>query len=244
MRERRVLRAFAIDYDIAFRGGFRVISVLSDRASVQATRAANEEPSMKRIQSIAAIALFAAAAAHAQTTYEPAVPRGLSDSAGPQSRELAQPAAAPGAPLGQTVEPVVPQLVMDTRRGRSDADARNCLQLASNRQIHRCAERYRPNAARARVTRTKAAKPAETKAASVKPADVAKPDLSKAAAPAKPVETAKVVPPVAPPPVIEKPGATAKAAPPEKSGEKSGEKGKWTDGAKALLHKQGDRLPQ
>ena len=204
---------------------------------------------MKRIQSIAAIALFAAAAAHAQTTYEPAIPRGLSDSAAPQSRELAQPARAPGAPVAQTVDPAVPRLLMDRRRGGSDADARNCLQLASNRQIHRCAERYRPHATRARVTRTRAAKPAEAKAseakaASVKSVDPAKPDLSKAAAPAKAIETAKVVPPVAPPPVVEKPAATPKAAPPEKTAEKSGEKGKWTDGAKALLHKQGDRLPQ
>ena len=195
---------------------------------------------MKRLIHFAA-ALFAATAAYAQT-YEPAVPRGLTDGGAPQSRELAQPAPAPAAPGVQTVDPVIPKLVMDSRRGTSDADARNCLHLASNRQIHRCAERYRPRASRPGVTRTRAAKPAEAAAASrARAAEIAKPDLSKAAPAAKPVETARAVPPVAPPPVVEKPGP--KAALPEKTADKSAEKGKWTDGAKALLHKQGDRLP-
>ena len=205
---------------------------------------------MKCLYAIAAAALLTATAGYAQT-YEPAVPRGFSDSGAPQSRELMQPAPAP-APVTtttttvQTVDPAVPQLVMDRRRGKSDADARNCLQLSSNRQIHRCAERYLPPEARAaRVTRTRAARPAEvTSAVRAKPSDIAKPDLSKAASPAKPTETAKVAPPAAPPTAAEKPSATPKPAAPEKTAEKSGEKGKWTDGAKVLIKKQGERLPE
>jgi hypothetical protein len=209
---------------------------------------------MKRIQSIAAVALLAAVSAYAQT-YNPAVPRGLPDSASPQSRELAQPGPGPAGPAVQTVDPAVPRLVMDRRRGHNDADARRCLQLGSNRQIHQCAHRYLPREARARITQAKAAKSARSAKApataaspivrSKTTADLGKADLSKAGSPAKPVETAKVVPPAAPSPSgADKPSATPRPAAPSATVEKSGDKPKWTDGAKALIQKQGDRLPQ
>ena len=201
---------------------------------------------MKRITSMAAIALLSAASAYAQTQFEPAIPRGIPDTAVQPSRELAQP--APAAPAPQVVEPVVPRLVMNRARGRTDADARQCLQLATNRQIHRCAERYLPRAARKGVRRTKAARSAQAIAPSAraKAADLGKPDMSKAADPAKPVDLkagAASTPPATKSVIAEKPSATPKPAAPEKGAEKTAERPpKWTDGAKALVKKQGDRL--
>ena len=196
---------------------------------------------------IAAIALLAGCQAYAQTQYEPAIPRGIPDMSGPQSRELAQPAPAP-----QSVDPAIPRLVTSNDRHRRDADARNCLQLTSNRQIHRCAERYRPRVARSSVARTKAARTARPAGAAAPvarakpPSDLGKADLSKAASPANPVATAKVVPsPASAPGAGDKPSATPKAAAPEKTAEKTAERPpKWTDGAKAIIKKQGDRLPE
>jgi hypothetical protein len=81
---------------------------------------------MKRV---ALIGVMAAAATWAQAqTYEPAVPAGIPDVR---------------APVG---EPLPPQLVMTHAAG--DIDARPCLQLSANAQIHRCAERYRAKANR------------------------------------------------------------------------------------------------
>ena len=210
---------------------------------------------MKRIQSIAAVALLAAASAYAQT-YEPA-PRGIPDSFGPPVRELAPPAAvaAPVEPMGPTVtitRPAdttpPPQLVMNVARHQRDADARRCLQNASNKQIHRCAERYRPHGA---VTRTKAAKTTAEAAApapkSKLAADIGKADLSKAAPPAKPVDTT-AKPAAAPPPttaaVIQKPAATPAPAAPQKAEAKSDRPPKWTDSAKGVMKSRGDHLPE
>ena len=198
---------------------------------------------------IAAYALLATAPVCAQTQYEPAMPRGITDSAVPQSRELsAPPSAAGAAPAPQVVEPRVPRLVTTNDRHVKDADARRCLQFTSNRDIHRCANRYLPREARAKLTRTKAAaKTTAEPAAAAAPrskaaADIGKADLSKAAPAAKPVETAKIVP--SPSPAAEKPSATPKAAPPQQAAAPSGEKPpKWTDGAKAVVKKQGERLP-
>ena len=200
---------------------------------------------------IAAYALLATAPVCAQTQYEPAMPRGITDSATPQSRELAAPAApaSAAAPAPQVVEPRVPRLVTTTDRHRKDADARRCLQFTSNRDIHRCANRYLPREARARLTRTKAAKTTAEPAAASAPrskaaADIGKADLSKAAPAGKPVETAKIVPSPSSATAGEKPSATPRAAPPQQAAAPSGEKPpKWTDGAKALVKKQGDRLP-
>jgi hypothetical protein len=175
---------------------------------------------------IAALALFAAAPVCAQTTIDAAVPRGIPDSSMPQSRELSAPAAAPAA---QVVQPKVPRLVTTNDRHLKDADARRCLQFTTNREIHRCATRYLPREARAKLTRTRAAKAEEAAAKSAAspkaPADIGKADLSKAAPASKPVETAKVVPSPAPAPAAaEKPSATPKAAPPQQAAAKSGEK--------------------
>ena len=198
---------------------------------------------MKRIGSVAALALLAAASAYAQTQYEPAIPRGVQDSAVQPSRELVQP-----APAAQVVEPTVPRLVMNRARGGSDADARQCLQLASNRQIHRCAERYRSQARRASVTRTRAAKPAEaiTPAARARAADLGKPDMSKAADAAKPIDTAKAqTPPATRSVIAEKPTAAPNPAAPEKATEKTIDRPpKWTDSAKDVMKSRGERLPQ
>lgn len=53
--------------------------------------------------------------------------------------------------LAQTATPeaadaeTAPKLKMAAaKRGRAGADARHCLQLATNMEIHRCAEKYRP----------------------------------------------------------------------------------------------------
>ena len=202
---------------------------------------------MKRPGSIAAFAFLAATTAYAQTQYEPAVPRGIPDSSAVQpSRELAQPAPA----AAQVVEPVVPKLVMDRPRVGTDADARQCLQLASNQQIHRCAQRYLPaGARRGRVTRTKAAKPEAAIAAPSRSraADLSKPDLSKAAEPAKAVDMTKAAPAPAPTPsaAIQKPAAGPQPAAPAPVAEKSADRPpKWTDSAKDVMKSRGDRLPQ
>lgn len=209
---------------------------------------------MKRIGLIVAIATLAAATVHAAQQVEPAIPKGFSDSRVVPAGEL------PQAPAPQSVQPVVPQvvepavprmvdvatpetgrgvprLVMDARRGRRDADARGCLRFTSNIQVHRCAERYRPR--HAGVAKT-VAKPSEVtirREERARAADLAKPDMSKAAEPAKPVETTKPAPPVA---------AAPKAAEPAKPAASSStpEKPKWTDSAKGLFTKGAQRADE
>ena len=222
---------------------------------------------MKRIQSIAAIALLAAASAHAQMTYDPAVPRGIPESSIPASRELAQPNPPDVPPQSlpaqtvslRTVAPVVPKLVTANARHQRDSDARRCLQLTSNKQIARCAERYRTHV-RGHVTKTKASAKANEAKVSAKPTEaqapaapgaranataVGKADLSKAAPPSKPIETAKIVQPATPAPsAADKPSATPKTAAVEKPAAGGEAKPpKWTDNAKGILKKQGDHLP-
>ena len=51
-----------------------------------------------------------------------------------------QPAAKPSAPAAQ---PAVKLASDGPRRSRADEDARNCLELATNMEIHKCAEKYR-----------------------------------------------------------------------------------------------------
>jgi len=99
---------------------------------------------MTRIGLTVALAVFCAASAYAQgRQFEPAVPKAL-----PESR------VAPAGELGATSPPA---LVMDASRGRSDADARHCLELTTDREVHRCAEKYRSRALRA-TSAAKAAK--------------------------------------------------------------------------------------
>jgi hypothetical protein len=195
---------------------------------------------MKRIGLIAAIGVFAAASAYAQMQIEPAVPRGLQDSSVQPSRELAQPGP-------QVVDPAAPQLVMNRARGYSDADARRCLQFTSNVQIHRCAERYRPHTRGASVTKTKAGKPAEkvSTSARAKAVDLGKPDMSKAAEPAKPVDMTKAAPAPAATSAAAKPSTSPQAAAPAKPAEQTGQRPpKWTDTAKGTMKSRGDHLPE
>jgi hypothetical protein len=159
---------------------------------------------MKRIAWMVMFAAATAASAYAQQTYEPTVPRGLSESRVEPSGTLAPP-AQPQVPPAVVVEPAVPQLAMNVRRHQRDADARRCLQLATNMQIHRCAERYRSHASRAQVSKAalkKTTAPA-TASAVVQEKGVVQ---SKTAEPAKPVETAKVLAPA--PVTAAPPGAT------------------------------------
>ena len=97
---------------------------------------------MMRFGVVAAFTMFAAASVFGQgQTFEPAIPKGLPESRVEPSGELPESA------------PVPPRLEMNAMRAQSDADARQCLEMASNVQIHRCAERYRSRAARATATR-------------------------------------------------------------------------------------------
>jgi hypothetical protein len=50
-----------------------------------------------------------------------------------------KPAAVGAAPQQTEVKPAVRKV----RRSRKDVDARHCLQLATNIEIHRCALKYR-----------------------------------------------------------------------------------------------------
>jgi hypothetical protein len=81
---------------------------------------------MRRIALIGVIAT--ATYAQAQT-FEPAVPSGISE-----------------VRVEPTGELLPPELVMN--RNGTDADARSCLGLSTNAQIHDCAERYRAKANR------------------------------------------------------------------------------------------------
>ncbi|HUP94891.1 MAG TPA: hypothetical protein VM164_08275 [Burkholderiales bacterium] len=155
---------------------------------------------MKRMTWMVAFAAATAASAYAQQTYEPTVPRGLSESRVEPSGTLAPPVQPLVAPA-VAVEPAVPQLAMNVRRHQRDADARQCLQLATNVQVHRCAERYRSHASRAQVSKAalkKTTAPA-TASAVVQEKVVVQ---SKTGEPPKPVETAKIL---APAPVVAAP---------------------------------------
>src|SRR6266508_832090 len=98
---------------------------------------------------IAALALIAwvPAPALAAQMVDPVVPKALSDA------PMDTPAALPE-------EPPPPRPVRNELAAQKDADARQCLDLPTNRQVHACAERYRVHLARAR-----AAKAAKTSAA-------------------------------------------------------------------------------
>src|SRR5215210_1122399 len=159
-----------------------------------------EGADMKRIGLIAVFAALAAASAYAQQVFEPAVPRGLQENRVEPAGELAQPAQAP-------------VLVMNVRH-QKDADARRCLQLASNRQIHRCAQPYLPAAARARIVKTTAKTDSAPASSRARASDLAKPDMSKAAEPAKQVDTAKPAAQAAAPSSPPKTADVVKSAPP------------------------------
>jgi hypothetical protein len=180
---------------------------------------------MKRIGLVAGFAALAAASAYAQQVFEPAVPRGVPENRVEPSGELAQPAQAP-------------VLVMNVRH-QQDADARRCLQLASNRQIHRCAQPYLPAAARARLVKTTAKTDSAPASSRARASDLAKPDMSRAAEPAKPVDTAKPAAQAAAQPGS--PPRTADVVKSAPAADKSGNP-KWSDNAKGVMQKQGERL--
>ena len=157
---------------------------------------------MNRLGLIAALAVLSVAPALAQPLDPaPAVPTPMPDS------RL--------EPAGELRESVPPRLIMNSKRAQSDADARHCLDLSTNRLVHRCAERYRARAARAAAAKAAATDtmkaPATSKSA--QPADTMKPmEMSKPAAAGKPGEAAKA-PAAAPPADMAKGAASPPAAP-------------------------------
>lgn len=168
---------------------------------------------MKNIAWFAACAAMAAASAYAQQVYDPAVPRALSDPRVAPSATIAPPVIVTGTP----VEPVVPQLAMNVRRHQRDSDARHCLQFTTNREIHRCAERYRSRSS-LRLTKTVAKKtivpPDATAIVREKTVETVTVTPAKPAESARPVaksaeakSAAPVAPPAPTPPVAAKSGA-------------------------------------
>ncbi len=141
---------------------------------------------MRRIGTIVAWTAFAvlsAGAVSAQQSYDPVIPRGVPEQRVEPFGELTPPSPAPRPP----------RLVQNERRTQRDSDARHCLTLATNREVHRCSLRYRNRMARAAAVKTSA------KASSAKP-------ITAAPAMIEPSKPAVVVKPGAP-----RPGDTAKA---------------------------------
>jgi hypothetical protein len=163
---------------------------------------------------LAALAALSAGAASAQQRYDPAIPRGVPD-------QRLEPAGELGQPVGQPASaPIPPRLVQNNRRAQRDADARHCLTLATNREVHRCSLRYRPRGAPGAVVKARA-KPSASKPAAAAgiepdmPANIVKPgaprpgDTAKAQDLVKPMDVTK---PGGVPKPIE---STAKAEPPK-----------------------------
>ena len=149
---------------------------------------------MNRIGPLAALAMLAVlttAAASAQQRYDPAIPRGVPEQRLEPAGDLTQPAPSP----------IPPRLVQNAQRTQSDSDARHCLTLPTNKEVHRCSLRYRSHAARRAAVVKASAKPSASKAAATaagiapaKPADIVKPgaprpgDVAKAQDLVKPMD--------------------------------------------------------
>jgi hypothetical protein len=91
---------------------------------------------MTRIGLLAAL-VAAVAAVHAQ----------------PQRADTAVPSAATETrvePSGTLKEAMPPRLDQSPSQPRSDVDARHCLDLATNAQVHRCAEPFRTRVGQAK----------------------------------------------------------------------------------------------
>jgi hypothetical protein len=71
-----------------------------------------------------------------------AKPAPAKPAAAPAQPAAEKPAAKPEAPAAQTA-PAVKVASGTPRRSRSNEDARTCLELATNMEIHKCAEPYR-----------------------------------------------------------------------------------------------------
>jgi hypothetical protein len=179
---------------------------------------------MKKNMWLAACAALTLASAHAQQkAYEPAAPRSFSESRVEPAGTLAPPVATPQLPPVTVVEPPIPQLAMNVRRHQRDADARHCLRFTSNREIHRCAERYRSHASRTRVTKAAVKKPMAAEESKIvitrektveKTTTVVEPakQVELAKPPAKSAEAKPAAPLAAPAPtpsVVQKPAAPA-----------------------------------
>jgi hypothetical protein len=54
-------------------------------------------------------------------------------------------------PTGELKTAVPPRLEQAASRPRSDTDARHCLDLATNAEVHRCAEPFRPRPTQAKA---------------------------------------------------------------------------------------------
>ena len=166
---------------------------------------------MNRIGLFAMLVALSATSAYAQQRYDPAIPRGMTEQSVQPAGELAKPESAP----------LPPRLVQNERRHARDADARHCLdQATNNKAIHRCSLKYRSRASRAASVKRAAAKPAAPPAApaieiSKPPADIVKPgaprpgDAAKAADLVKPVDVTK-------PSAVPKAAEAPKAAEPPK----------------------------
>jgi hypothetical protein len=148
---------------------------------------------MKKNIWVAACAALTLTSAYAQQqAYEPVVPRSLPESRVEPSGTLAPPVPTPQLPPVTVIEPPIPQLAMNVRRHQRDADARHCLRFASNREIHRCAERYRSHASRTRVTKAALKKPiAAEESKVVVSREKTVETTTTVVGPAKPVEVAK-----------------------------------------------------
>lgn len=150
---------------------------------------------MKRIGHIAAFAALAMlgtapAGAQRPQSYDPAVPRGVEQQRVEPAGELARPEPAP----------TPPRLIQNRTRAERDADARHCLERASNKGIHRCSLPYLPRSARraaAVKTQTKAAADKPVRIEAAPRADIVKPgaprpgDAAKAADLVKPMDVTR-----------------------------------------------------
>ena len=201
---------------------------------------------MNRIGGIvtaAALAMICVASAQAQRTVEPAIPRGLDQQPLDPPRPLSQPPSPPLDPQPRSLPGpdtfVTPgsapartpvQLNMNAQRAQRDADARHCLAASTNKDVHRCAERYRSRASRAATVRAsakpKAAVARSDKARAEKPlpvvVDAAKPEVLKPGAPrpedkAKAADLVKPMDVTRPSAASKAPDATAKPAGDQKS---------------------------
>lgn len=175
------------------------------------------------------LAFLCTGAALAQNRYESAVPRALPEQRVAPSRQLDPQPVVPSERAAPAPTPRTMQLQMNSRRAAHDADARHCLSLASNRQIHRCAVPYlhrasRRSAAKPRVEKTRAARSTSqktspavvemTKPGVLKPGAPRPDDRAKAAELVKPMDVTKASPGVKSPEPAAKgaaPAATAAA---------------------------------
>jgi hypothetical protein len=176
-----------------------------------------------RLSTLAALAVLAAAPVYGQgRTYEPVVPQGISEQRVEPAGELAQPSRTASVP---------PRLVQNRTRAQSDADARHCLTASSNKDIHRCAQRYLPASARAATVRRASVKAPAPKAAARPAVEISRSTEIVKPGPPRPGDAAKAAEIVKPMDVT-KPGGTPRAIEPAPKAADAG-KGKATPSTSA-----------